>query len=60
MTVNDHTWDVSPGDAIPCTLHDSHGLYNNTDEDLSIFVFSASMEKNKFDAKDWGEDLSDR
>lgn len=25
-TVNDYTWDVGPGDAIPCTLHDSHGL----------------------------------
>jgi len=60
MTVNDHTWDVKAGDAIPCTLHDSHGLYNNSDEDLDIFVLIAAMEQGKFDLNNWGEDLSGR
>ncbi len=59
-TVNDYTWDVQPGDAIPCTIHDSHGIYNNSDEDLNIFVFMVSMEKNVLDAKNWSVDLSDR
>jgi len=75
MTVNDHTWDVKEGDAIPCTLHDSHGLYNSSDEDLEIFVVIVAMEKGglegnynqnfdvEYDAlnvKNWGDDLSDR
>ena len=60
MTVNDHTWDVTPGDAIPCTLHDSHGIYNNTGEDLEIFVLGVSMEKGVTNVKNWGDDLSDR
>ncbi|MFC1528347.1 cupin domain-containing protein [Candidatus Latescibacterota bacterium] len=59
-TVNDHTWDVVAGDAIPCTLHDSHGLYNNSEEDLDIFVFMVSMVKDKLDSKNLGDDLSDR
>ena len=59
-TVNDYTWDVQPGDALPCTTHDSHGIYNNSDEDLSIFVFMVSMEKNVLDSTNWGDDLSDR
>ncbi len=60
MTVNDHTWDVSPGDATPCTLHDSHGIYNHTDKDLEIFVLAVAMEKGVTDAKNWGDDLSGR
>ncbi len=75
MTVNDHTWDVRPGDAIPCTLHDSHGLYNHTDEDLEIFVLIVRMDKAKLEGRynkllideykalevvNWGDDLSDR
>lgn len=60
MTVNDHTWDVKAGDAIPCTLHDSHGIYNNTGEDLELFVIMVSMERDILDAKDWGDDLSER
>lgn len=60
MTVNDYTWDVQPGDAIPCTVHDSHGIFNNSDEDLSIFVFMVSMEKNMLDSTNWGDDLTNR
>lgn len=60
MTVNDYTWDVQEGDAVPCTLHDSHGLYNHTDDDLEIFVFMVSLEKNVLDSTNWGDDLSDR
>ena len=62
ITVNDHTWDVRPGDAVPCTLHDSHGIYNNNpDEDLDIFVLIVSMEKDVLSGVvNWGIDLSDR
>ena len=57
-TVNDSTWDVGPGDAIPCTLHDSHGLYNNTGEDLEIFVLNVAVVKDVLDNTDHGDDLS--
>ena len=60
MTVNDHTWNVGPGDATPCTLHDSHGIYNNTGKDLEIFVLAVAMEKGVTNAKNWGDDLSGR
>ncbi len=67
MTVNDHTWDVGPGDAIPCTLHDSHGIYNNSDEDLDIFVLIVMMDKGAVTLEpgvhaieEWEDDLSDR
>ena len=60
MTVNDVTWDVKEGDAIPCTLHDSHGLYNNSDKNLEILVISAATEKGVHNAKNWGDDLSSR
>lgn len=60
MTVNNKTWDAKPGDAFPCTLHDSHGIYNNTDSDLEIFVLAVSMKKGITNAKNWGDDLSDR
>ena len=62
MTVNDQTFEVGPGDAIPCTCHDSHGLYTpaDADEDLEIFVFMVSLERNKLDSTNWGEDLSER
>ncbi len=75
MTVNDHTWDIREGDAIPCTLNDSHGLYNNTSEDLEIMVlivivdnsmlagnYNADMsdEYKALNVKNWGDDLSGR
>ncbi|MCE5248678.1 cupin domain-containing protein [bacterium] len=59
-TVNDVTWDVGPGDAIPCTLHDSHGLYNNGTEDIELIVCSCAVEKGKRDTNNWGDDLSNR
>jgi len=61
FTVNDKTFDVKPGDALPCRLHDSHGLYNNTKEPLEIFVFSVADGKaNDRWGQNWGDDLSDR
>ena len=58
MTVNDKTWEVGPGDANPCTLHDSHGIYNHTGKMLEIFVLAISMEKGVFKVNNWGDDLS--
>ena len=75
MTVNDHTWEVGPGDAIPCTLNDSHGIYNHTGGDLEIFVLIIAMEKGglsgnynadmedeyrAFEVKNWDDNLADR
>ena len=60
MTVNDHTWEVGPGDAIPCTLHDSHGLYNSGTEDIFLVVCSCAVEKGARNTNNWGDDLSDR
>jgi mannose-6-phosphate isomerase-like protein (cupin superfamily) len=40
MTSNDVTRDVKPGDCIPCTLRDAHGLYNNSNKPLVMFNFS--------------------
>ncbi len=60
MTVNDTTWDVRAGDAIPCTLHDSHGLYNSGKEDIELIVFSCAVEKGARNTNNWGDDLSNR
>jgi len=61
FTVNDKTFDVGPGDALPCRLHDSHGLYNNTGEPLEILVFSVADGKgNDKYTVNWGDDLSTR
>ncbi len=60
MTVNDVTTDVKAGDAIPCTLHDSHGLYNNSDKDVEILVIAVSIEKGVHKVNNWGDDLSGR
>jgi len=61
FTVNGKTFDVKEGDALPCRLHDSHGLYNNTDEPLEILVFSVADGKgNDRWTKNWGDDLSGR
>ncbi len=59
MTVNDKTWEVGPGDAAACTLGDSHGIYNNTDEDLDIFVLQVDVE-DIGKTNNWGDDLSTR
>ena len=59
FTVNETTSDVGPGDALPCRLHDSHGLYNNSDKPLEILVFSVANGKgNDKYTVNWGEDLS--
>ena len=59
-TVNDDTWDVGPGEAIPCTLHDSHGLYNSGREDIELIVCSCAVEKGKRNTVNWGDDLRGR
>jgi mannose-6-phosphate isomerase-like protein (cupin superfamily) len=60
-TVNDKTYDVRPGDALPCRLHDVHGLYNNSDDDLEIMVVSVA-EKKGFDkwSNEYRDTLEDR
>ena len=60
MTVDDQTFIVSAGDAIPNKLGGSHGLYNHSNEDIEIIVVACAMEKGKTDATDLGDDLSKR
>ena len=60
ITVNDVTWDVRGGDAIPCTLHDSHGIYNNTDEYLELLNICTLVKKGDYSGKDHGDDLKNR
>ena len=61
LTGNGHTFDVRKGDAVPCRIHGSHGIYNNTADDLELLVFSVAVKKSyvKFE-KNWGDDLTDR
>lgn len=59
-TVNDRTFEVRAGDAIPCTLHGSHGIFNNTGEDMEILVVSSTLEKGKYDNVNHGDDLTKR
>ncbi len=59
-TVDDETEEVYAGDAIPCRLDSTHGLYNHTDEDMEVLNMAVCMEKGKFDSTDVGDDLSKR
>jgi len=61
LTANDHTFDVQTGDAVPCLLHCSHGIYNNSNDDLELLIFSVAVEKGivKYE-KNWGDDLTGR
>ncbi|MBT4483732.1 MAG: cupin domain-containing protein [Candidatus Latescibacteria bacterium] len=60
ITVNDHTWDVAAGDAVPCPLYDSHGIYNNSNKDLEIIIIAIEMKKGIINPENLGDDLSDR
>ncbi len=60
MTVNDHTWNVTAGDAIPCSLGDSHGLFNNGAEDIELISCACSIKKGVIDTKNLGDDLTNR
>jgi mannose-6-phosphate isomerase-like protein (cupin superfamily) len=60
MTVDDQTFVVNKGDAIPNKLGGSHGLYNHSSADIEIVVVACAMEKGVVDATDLGDDLSGR
>ena len=45
FTVNGHSWDIVPDDAVPATLGDMHGVNNDTDKDLELFIMYISMKK---------------
>ena len=60
FTVNGYTWDIRPHDAVPCTLHDAHGVYNNSDNDLEFFMMTVAMKKGVADYEDLGDDLKNR
>lgn len=61
LTANDSTFAVSAGDGVPCRLRGSHGIFNDSKDDVELFVFSVAVEKgNVTGEKNWGDDLSDR
>jgi len=60
MTVDNVTFEVGHGDAIPNKLGGSHGIYNHTDKPLELIVIACAKEKNVVDATDLGDDLSKR
>ena len=60
MTVDDVTFDVKAGDAASVILHGSHGLYNNSDEDLEVLSVAVPLEKGVYDGADLGDDLTNR
>jgi len=60
-TVADSTFVVSPGMVFPCRLHESHGIYNPTDVNIELLLFSVTTEKGVVrDEKNLGDDLSGR
>jgi mannose-6-phosphate isomerase-like protein (cupin superfamily) len=60
-TVNGRTFPVKAGDAIPCRIMDSHGIYNNSNKDLEVLVNCVALEKNtNKKGQEWGDDLSKR
>ena len=60
MTVGDETQRVSQWDVVPSRLGDSHGLFNDTLEDLELLVVAVCADKGQFDATDLGDDLGQR
>ncbi len=60
ITVNDVTWDVRKGDALPCRLGESHGLYNNSDDIMEIFICRVVANPDGRGVVEFGDDLTDR
>ena len=60
MTVDDEAQQVSQWDTVPSRLGGSHGLFNDTSEDLALLIVAVCADKGKFDATDLGDDLGQR
>ena len=61
FTVNGHTWDIMPDDAVPATLRDMHGVYNNTGKDLELFIMYVSLKKGEIpQTEDRGDNLTEQ
>ncbi|MFA6473238.1 MAG: cupin domain-containing protein [Candidatus Latescibacterota bacterium] len=59
-TVNGYTFAVKAGDAIPCTVTDSHGIYNDSQANLEVMVVCAQYPQATDTDHNWGDDLSKR
>lgn len=57
VKANDKIENVCPYDVVLFRLGEAHGIYNNTNDDLEIFVVSVCMEKGKLHTTDLGNDL---
>ena len=60
MTVNNQTWDVRAGDAIPGKVTDVHGIYNDSADDLELFYIVIAALDGDNRVIDLGDDLSGR
>jgi len=58
MTVDDVTVDVRAGDAASVILNGSHGLYNNSKEDLEVISIAVTVKKGVYDGIELGDDLT--
>ena len=58
IRVNGRDIPVRTGDAIPCTAGDSHGLMNDSPEEIDLIIFNVALEKDvPGEVIDHGDDL---
>ena len=57
---DDETREVGPSDSIPSKLGGSHGIFNDTQDDLELLGVAVCAEKGQFDFTDLGDELSSR
>lgn len=60
VTVDKETVEIGPGDAVPVRLREAHGFYNHGQQDLELMIVGITLEKEKFDVTELGDDLSGR
>jgi mannose-6-phosphate isomerase-like protein (cupin superfamily) len=60
VTVDKETAEIGPGDAVPIRLREPHGFFNHTTQDLELLIVGITLEKERFDATELGDDLSRR
>jgi mannose-6-phosphate isomerase-like protein (cupin superfamily) len=58
VTVNNETEEIGPSDAVPIRLREPHGFFNHTAQDLELMIVGITLEKEKFDVTELGDDLA--
>ena len=60
FTLNGHTWDIQPDDAIPATIGDARGVVSTGGNDLEFFVMTVSKKKGTTTVEELDDNLIDR